>query len=119
LTQQPVYAELLALLSLTSFRCIISLKAQNHTIYVLERPAFSFPPLIASSPSHVPTANSNANVTHTPTNTPFVVPTLSEWRDLWAAWDLVTLGMIPPGMLHQKPIDLRHKCLFYIGHIPT
>ncbi|EPQ54993.1 hypothetical protein GLOTRDRAFT_60878 [Gloeophyllum trabeum ATCC 11539] len=27
--------------------------------------------------------------------------------------------MIPPGMLHQKPIDLRHKCLFYIGHIPT
>ncbi|KDQ55037.1 hypothetical protein JAAARDRAFT_37574 [Jaapia argillacea MUCL 33604] len=22
-------------------------------------------------------------------------------------------------MLHQKPIDLRHKCLFYIGHIPT
>ena len=42
-----------------------------------------------------------------------------EWKDLWAAWDLVTLGMIPSDMLHQKPIDLRHKCLFYIGHIPT
>ncbi|EGO00865.1 hypothetical protein SERLA73DRAFT_105312 [Serpula lacrymans var. lacrymans S7.3] len=27
--------------------------------------------------------------------------------------------MIPKHMLHQKPIDLRHKCLFYIGHIPT
>ncbi|KAH7917459.1 hypothetical protein BV22DRAFT_1108567 [Leucogyrophana mollusca] len=27
--------------------------------------------------------------------------------------------MIPQEMLHQKPIDLRHKCLFYIGHIPT
>jgi len=27
--------------------------------------------------------------------------------------------MIPHEMLHQKPIDLRHKCLFYIGHIPT
>ncbi|KIM72320.1 hypothetical protein PILCRDRAFT_99370 [Piloderma croceum F 1598] len=51
--------------------------------------------------------------------TPFGVPTLFEWRDLWAAWDLVTLEMIPPIMLHQKPIDLRHKCLFYIGHIPT
>ncbi|EIN06452.1 hypothetical protein PUNSTDRAFT_105460 [Punctularia strigosozonata HHB-11173 SS5] len=27
--------------------------------------------------------------------------------------------MIPREMLLQKPIDLRHKCLFYIGHIPT
>lgn len=27
--------------------------------------------------------------------------------------------MIPEGMLHTKPIYLRHKCLFYIGHIPT
>lgn len=27
--------------------------------------------------------------------------------------------MIPREMLHHKPIDLRHKCLFYIGHIPT
>ncbi|KIY53993.1 hypothetical protein FISHEDRAFT_63194 [Fistulina hepatica ATCC 64428] len=27
--------------------------------------------------------------------------------------------MIPPEMLLQKPIDLRHKCLFYIGHIST
>ena len=28
-------------------------------------------------------------------------------------------AQLPPEMLHQKPIDLRHKCLFYIGHIPT
>jgi hypothetical protein len=27
--------------------------------------------------------------------------------------------MIPPSMLFQKPIDLRHICLFYLGHIPT
>ena len=27
--------------------------------------------------------------------------------------------MIPPTMRHQKPIDLRHICLFYFGHIPT
>jgi hypothetical protein len=47
------------------------------------------------------------------------IPTLDEWRNLWKAWDLVTLRMIPEEMLHQKPIDLRHKCLFYIGHIPT
>jgi len=27
--------------------------------------------------------------------------------------------MIPPSMLFQKPIDLRHICLFYLGHIPA
>lgn len=69
------------------------------TLYVLERPAVSFPPLDIAGP--------------------WGVPTTQEWKDLWAAWDLVTLGMIPSDMLHQKPIDLRHKCLFYIGHIPT
>ncbi len=47
------------------------------------------------------------------------IPTLEEWDKLWAAWDMVTLQMIPQEMLHQKPIGLRHKCLFYIGHIPT
>ena len=27
--------------------------------------------------------------------------------------------MIPSEMLFDKPIDLRHICLFYLGHIPT
>lgn len=26
--------------------------------------------------------------------------------------------MIPSDLLHSKPIDLRHICLFYLGHIP-
>ena len=38
---------------------------------------------------------------------------------MWAAWDFITQEMIPPSMLFQKPIDLRHICLFYCGHIPT
>lgn len=38
---------------------------------------------------------------------------------MWAAWDCITRGMIPPSMLFEKPIDLRHICLFYLGHIPT
>jgi hypothetical protein len=29
----------------------------------------------------------------------------------------ITLSMIPPSMLHSKPIDLRHICLFYLGHM--
>jgi hypothetical protein len=27
--------------------------------------------------------------------------------------------MIPQEMLHTKPIDLRHVCLFYLGHVPA
>jgi hypothetical protein len=50
---------------------------------------------------------------------PYNMPTIASWQRLWAFWDLVTLRMIPREMLHHKPIDLRHKCLFYIGHIPT
>jgi hypothetical protein len=49
----------------------------------------------------------------------FSVPTLPEWATMWRAWDTITLGMIPPVMLHQQPIDLRHRCLFYLGHIPA
>ncbi|KAL5523448.1 hypothetical protein ACEPAG_7621 [Sanghuangporus baumii] len=75
-------------------------------LYLLEHVPFRFPPLRPLSP--------NASKVK-----PFGPPTREDWTELWKAWDLVTLGMIPPEMLHQKPIDLRHKCLFYIGHIPT
>ena len=47
------------------------------------------------------------------------IPTLDEWSNMWKLWDTVTLGMIPESMLMLAPIDLRHKCLFYLGHIPT
>lgn len=47
------------------------------------------------------------------------LPSLRDWDDMWRAWDTVTLTMIPQNMLHEKPIDLRHICLFYIGHIPA
>ncbi len=50
---------------------------------------------------------------------PFGVPSPDDWENLWALWDFVTRNMIPPSMLFQKPIDLRHICLFYLGHIPT
>ena len=46
-------------------------------------------------------------------------PSMEEWRELWASWEAVTLGMIPKGQLLSKPIDLRNPCIFYLGHIPT
>jgi hypothetical protein len=47
------------------------------------------------------------------------VPTLKDWKELWAVWDIVTRGMIPGQELHEKPIKLRNACIFYLGHIPT
>ncbi|KAI6016236.1 hypothetical protein EDC04DRAFT_2903331 [Pisolithus marmoratus] len=78
----------------------------RHSLFLLERPPFMFPLLPA------PTADSDACG-------PLSVPSTDDWHDIWAAWDFVTLRMIPHTMLHQKPIDLRHICLFYLGHVPT
>ncbi|KAI3478908.1 hypothetical protein L1887_59092 [Cichorium endivia] len=47
------------------------------------------------------------------------LPSLADWKTVWDAWNCVTLTMIPQDKLHEKPIDLRHICLFYLGHIPA
>ena len=47
------------------------------------------------------------------------VPSLEDFRGLWATWDTVTRGMIPNNELLNKPIKLRNACIFYLGHIPT
>ena len=47
------------------------------------------------------------------------VPSLHEFEQLWAAWDIVTRHMIPEEELLSKPIKLRNCCIFYLGHIPT
>ncbi|EST09822.1 Histidine-specific methyltransferase, SAM-dependent [Kalmanozyma brasiliensis GHG001] len=50
---------------------------------------------------------------------PVGLPSLQDWKTHWDAWNCVTLTMIPKEKLHEKPIDLRHICLFYLGHIPA
>ncbi|KAG6830822.1 hypothetical protein H0H87_006995 [Tephrocybe sp. NHM501043] len=80
----------------------------GYIAYILERPSFVYTPLLQTPGFTLASKPSSGNI-----------PTLDEWKTVWATWDLITLQMIPRRMLHQKPIDLRHKCLFYIGHIPT
>lgn len=95
------------MLTIARLRLVASFTSDLLTLHVLERPPFTFPLL-----QHVSSqSQSSAN--------PYTLPTLTELKELWTAWDLVTLGMIPPSLLHEKPIDLRHKPLFYIGHLPT
>ncbi|KAL4081230.1 hypothetical protein J3A83DRAFT_4427124 [Scleroderma citrinum] len=78
----------------------------RHSLVLLERPPFVF----RSTPT--PTINPSPYG-------PFTVPAMEDWETIWAAWDFVTLRMIPPAMLYQKPISLRHICLFYLGHVPA
>ncbi|KAI0031532.1 C-type lectin protein [Vararia minispora EC-137] len=93
--------------SLSSQIALVSASAAV-TLHILYRPPFLFPRLQTTSPSPL-----------NPTAHPFGIPSMQDWTELWKAWDCVTLGMIPRTMLHEKPIDLRHKCIFYLGHIPT
>jgi hypothetical protein len=111
ISTDPVQAEQHHIFSLASLRAIFSTyMAGSCTLHVLEKPTFVYPPL-----SHTISRSLAPSVEGTSGN----IPTPKEWQLLWASWDLITLQMIPEEMLHQKPIDLRHKCLFYIGHIPT
>ncbi|KAJ7188576.1 C-type lectin protein [Mycena filopes] len=108
-TNSTLGSHLLAF-SLASLRSVLSMSSScgQYAIHILERPAVVFPPLSHTPSFSVSTKTASGNI-----------PTVEEWVNLWRAWDMVTLQMIPQEMLHQKPIDLRHKCLFYIGHIPT
>ena len=80
----------------------------RYSLWSLERPSFTFPLLLS------PTAPTEETI-----DKKFGVPSMRDWQDMWKAWDFVTLQMIPSSMLFEKPIDLRHICLFYLGHIPT
>jgi L-histidine Nalpha-methyltransferase / hercynylcysteine S-oxide synthase len=93
-----------------------------YNLFLLERPPFHFP-LICQPTAAVSLESSAGPLTlchqAQQPSSPFNVPTVGEWHEVWKSWDLITLGMIPRSMLHEKPIDLRHKCLFYLGHIPA
>ncbi|KIJ24205.1 hypothetical protein M422DRAFT_111588, partial [Sphaerobolus stellatus SS14] len=90
-----------------------------YSLFLLERPAFHFP-LIRTTPT-LTTTTDPKTLLDAPSDalSPFSIPTIKDWQELWKSWDTITLGMIPQAMLHEKPIDLRHKCLFYLGHIPA
>src|SRR5882762_10326056 len=78
----------------------------GYSLWLLERPVFTFPLLRGPSAQGL-------------SNTPFGIPLFEDFQTMWAAWDIITRKMIPDFMLFQKPIDLRHICLFYCGHIPA
>jgi hypothetical protein len=91
-------------------------KTSRYSLWLLERPPFMFP-LLSSPSTSVLSGDLVPKLSYS--SSPFGVPTIEDWQNVWTLWDFVTRRMIPEGMLFQKPIDLRHICLFYLGHIPT
>ena len=79
--------------------------SSGYSLWLLERPPFNFQ--LLRTPAS------------TLSNTPFGVPTLQEFQEMWTAWDFVTRKMVPDSMLLEKPIYLKHVCLFYPGHVPV
>lgn len=75
-------------------------RINEYHLHLVSRPIFSFPLKVDEYAAHP-------------------VPSLHEYEQLWAAWDVVTRCMIPEKELLSKPIKLRNCCLFYLGHIPT
>ncbi|KIM89427.1 hypothetical protein PILCRDRAFT_813358 [Piloderma croceum F 1598] len=88
----------------------------QYSLWLLERPPFMFP--LLSSPS-ASVLSGGLVPKRSYSSSPFGVPSIQDWQNMWTLWDFVTRRMIPDSMLFQKPIDLRHICLFYLGHIPT
>ncbi|KAJ2723435.1 hypothetical protein GGI07_002637 [Coemansia sp. Benny D115] len=50
---------------------------------------------------------------------PPAIPLLKEWRHMWSIWDTLILHVIPREKLLERPIDLRHPFIFYLGHLPA
>jgi len=42
-----------------------------------------------------------------------------EWEELWKASDVITTQLIDSSRYLNKPIDLRHPYIFYLGHLPA
>ena len=101
LTHVHSFVKVMNALTVCGLRSLVAFERSEMVLHIVERPSFSFTAL-SSKPGPR-----------------FGVPTIEEFREMWKAWDVVTLGMVPHHLLHVKPIDLRHKCLFYLGHIPT
>lgn len=89
----------------------------KYNLWVLERPAVSFLPL--ERVLDMPVLDMQAvELTSRDGKGQTGVPSLDEWETVWAFWDTVSIGMIRNEMLHEKPIDLRHKSAFFYLFIP-
>ena len=95
--------------SLSSLRAIISHPLSSTaqvTLHILERPSLVYPPL-----SHT-TAHSLAP---SPDGKAGNIPTLEEWKTLWANWDLITMEMIPRRCCTRSRLICGTSVCFILG----
>ncbi|ODN79544.1 hypothetical protein L202_03501 [Cryptococcus amylolentus CBS 6039] len=117
------HKEAMDLFTQADLRVINSWKApsSDYHLYLLERPSVRFiaPPTNDIAQDKMSALSMHDSVSGGCLEKVKGIPKWEEWIGLWGLWDHITLQMIPKELLHKKPIDLRHICLFYLGHIPT
>ncbi|KAF8199986.1 hypothetical protein K438DRAFT_1966322 [Mycena galopus ATCC 62051] len=86
----------------------------RYSLWLLERPPFAFP--LLSSP-RAGSSGSELALKQPYSQSPFGVPSVLDWENLWAAWDYVTQRIVPSSTLMQKPTD--EISLFHLGHSPA
>lgn len=106
-------SEALALFESANLRPVTRFNAPNssYNLWVLQRPPFHFTSLnkALAAPASADEATLASQMGQLESQNKLGVPRRDEWEELWHYWDTITLGMIKPEMLHEKPIDLRHK----------
>jgi len=106
-------SEALALFESANLRPITRFNApgSSYNLWVLQRPPFHFASLnkALAAPASAAEVTLAGQMGQREPDNKLGVPRRHEWEELWHCWDTITLGMIKPEMLHEKPIDLRHK----------
>ncbi|KAJ1733316.1 hypothetical protein LPJ61_001617 [Coemansia biformis] len=90
---------------------------------MVARPTTSFTSLTSLDKWSAPTQCANRLLEQPPPSAargqPSTIPSIDEWRHLWAVWDMLTCHVVPWDQLGARPIGLRHPLIFYLGHIPA
>ncbi|BGP43762.1 hypothetical protein JCM10449v2_007819 [Rhodotorula kratochvilovae] len=111
-----LYSEAVALFHLAGFRLVQHWtdSSRSHYLYLVEKPRMWFPSTKASAAKML-----GIELAQEDKFNDYGVPNMSEWEEMWKAWDGLLLDVLPPKLHFAKPIPLRHVPLFYLGHIPA
>ncbi|GAA5839849.1 hypothetical protein JCM9279_005185 [Rhodotorula babjevae] len=111
-----LFSEAVALFHLAGFRLVQHWtdSSRSHYLYLVEKPRMWFSATKASSAQMLGIELDEGERVND-----YGVPSLSEWEDMWKAWDGLMLDILSSKLHFTKPIPLRHVPLFYLGHIPA
>ncbi|KAJ2806654.1 hypothetical protein H4R21_000780 [Coemansia helicoidea] len=101
-------------------------RQEYHMLNLFRKPRAAYAPYPAADPIHFDAWSAPARCAAALAELPPIataphqfptLPTIDEWRQLWAVWDLLSCHVVPRDRLEERPIALRNPLIFYLGHI--